>query len=405
MSAANRSPRFTTLMCGAIFIYFVACLFPLPALFFMPAALVLAPLVSYALAAGGLAWVRAERRLPSRLWPDEQVEVELRIENHAWLPKCLLQLEEQLPAGLQGDPDDPPGCVVPMLWADTFSHRYPLVAQHRGRYQLPPVQATALDAFDLFRARRTVGPANEVVVYPRRLNVAAHTLHAPNLDGLVQRRRPTASGTDFRATREYLPGDDLRRVHWRSTARRGEAIVVEFEEPATTDLCLVLDASPAALLGSGRDDTFETAVTLAASLVEHELERGNAVGLVCDHPDCPPLPLTRERHDRLRFFEQLAVVAATSPRPFTASLELAAELVPTAAVALILSPACDDATLLALRALTRQHAVAYVWIDPAGYPDAAPVAAEGFLSSLKTQGATVFRVGRENPVLGLSKPL
>ena len=80
MTAAARSPRLATLMFGALFIYLVAVLFHLPVLFFMSAALVLAPLASYWLAAGGLSQIRAERRLPSRLWPDERVEVELRLE-------------------------------------------------------------------------------------------------------------------------------------------------------------------------------------------------------------------------------------------------------------------------------------------------------------------------------------
>ena len=396
MVAASRSPRFATLMFGALFIYVVGMMFGMPTLFFMSAALAIVPAVSYALAAVGLRDIEAERRLSSRLWPDERVEVELRLINHNWLPKCLLHIDEDLPAGLTGDPADPPGCVIPMLWGDTYCHRYPLIANQRGRYVLPPVVTTAVDTFDLFRARRRTGPANEIVVYPRRVPLNNHVLHAPALDGLIQRHRPLATGTDFRATREYLPGDDLRRVHWRSTARRGKPIVVEFEEPASTDLFVVLDTSGEGVQGDAADNSFETGVTLVASLVEHELERSNAIGLLLDtDPPCH-LPLTRERHDRLRFFEALAVVATGPGRPFAATVQAAAELVPSSAVVLLVTASTSPALHGAVAHLVRHHAVALAWLDPAGYPGVDGADGGAFLSGLRPLGVAPFRIIRDD---------
>ncbi len=403
MLASARSPRFTTLMFGALFIYFVAVLFQLPMLFFMTSALLVVPMVSYLLAAAGLRHVAAERRLPARLWPDERTRVELRVRNHAWLPKCLLRVDEELPDGLAGDPLDPPGCVVPMLWDEPFVHRYPIIARHRGRYLIPPVAVTALDTFDLFRARRQVGPGNEVVVYPRCVPVNTHELHAPNLDGTYHRSRPIASGTDFRATREYQPGDDLRRVHWRSTARRNHPIVVEFEEPTTTELFLVLDVGVDNVLGTGRDNTLETGITLAASVVSDELEHGNAVGLWIGTPSPVRFPLTRERHDLLRFLEALAVVEP-APQPFAATVAQVAELAPSTAVTVLVSSSLDQVLVGSVALLARRRAAAYVWLDPTGYPGAAERSGDGFLSELKRLGVVTFRVRREGIAAGLAQP-
>ncbi len=406
MTSTSRSPRFATLVFGALFIYLVAVLFHLPNLFYMTSALVVAPGISVLLAKLGLRQVIAERRLPSRLWPDERVEVELRLENTSLFPKCLLRVDEELPPGLEGDPRDPPGAVVPILWGDPAVHRYPITARRRGRYMLPPVMTTALDTFALYHAKSQQGAGNEVVVYPRRVPLHAHGLHGPSFDGVIRRRRPIASGTDFRGTREYLPGDDLRRVHWRSTARRNKPIVLEFEEPATLDMVLVLDLDPGPVYGAPGDDTFETGVTLAASLIEHELEHGNAVSLVMDRDDAGELRLTRERHDLLRFFERLALAAPKAGTDFAALVRQVATSAPSQAVLLLLSGRLDERFLDELRRIAQDRPVSYAWLDPASYPEGGvAVDPTSFLERAKVSGASCFRIRREAIGEGVVRPV
>lgn len=396
MTSTSRSPRFATLLFGALFIYLVAVLFHLPNLFYMTAALVVAPGISVLLAKLGLRQVVAERRLPSRLWPDERVEVELRLENRSLIPKCLLRVDEELPAGLEGDPREPPGAVVPILWGDPAVHRYPITARRRGRYLLPGVVTTALDTFALYHAKSSQGAGNEVVVYPRRVPLQNHGLHGPSFDGVVKRRRPVASGSDFRGTREYLPGDDLRRVHWKSTARRGKPIVLEFDEPATLDMVIVLDCDAGPIYGEPGDDTFETGVTLAASLIEYELEHGNAVSLMLEPEDAIEVRLTRERHDLLRFFERLALVEPEGGADFPELARQAATSAPAQAVLLLISSRLDERFLDVLRRIAQERPVSYAWCDPAGYPvGGAAIDPTSFFERAKVAGASCFRIRRE----------
>lgn len=407
MLASRRHFRFVTLMCGAVFIYAVALIFSLPALYFFCACLLVLPAVSYCLAAFGLGRIKGERRLPARLWPGDKVDVELRLQLESFFPKCLLRIDEQLPVGLAGDPRQPPGCVVPMLWGDTHVYRYPLTAVHRGRYRLPALRCTALDTFDLFAASREVGPADELLVYPATVPLRDHALHSPTLVGQIRRRRPSSDGTDFRATREYRPGDELRRIHWRSTARRGTPIVMEFEEPASLDMFVILDASTGSLVGEGKVTNFETGVTLAASIVEHELDRGNAVGLLCQSEQRLHLPLTDERHRLLEFFEALALVEADCPEPFARTLAGALDDVPSGVEVLIISGSEDTALVASVqRLLQRQHPVALAWLDPRGYPGIENGAAgEALLQAVKSVGGLPFRVRRGRIAAGLAEPL
>lgn len=407
MLASRRHFRFVTLMCGALFIYVVALIFSLPALFFFCACLLAQPAVSYFLAAYGLRAIRGERRLPARLWPGEKVDVELRLRLESPLPKCLLRIDEQLPDGLAGDPRHPPGAVVPMLWSDPHVHRYPLLAVHRGLYRLPPLRCTAVDAYDLFTASREVGPGDELLVYPATVPVKNHALHEPSMRGQIRRRRPVSDGTDFRATREYRPGDPLRRIHWRSTARRGEPIVMEFEEPASLDLFMVLDAGPAGVVGEGKRTNFETGVTLVASLIEHELERGNAIGVLVEAEARLLLPLTDQRHRQLAFFEALATVEPVCERSFATVLATAEGDLPEGAQVVLVTGDPDLAIGDSVRRLLgRQHPVALCYLDHRGYPgaDGAETGAR-FIAAMRQLGAAVFAIRPGAIAEGLAAPL
>lgn len=406
MVSAARYPKVMTLAIGFAFIYFVALLFHLPSLFFMAAALLCAPLVSYLLARAGLQHVEAERRLPERLWPDQQVTVEIRIRNHAVLPKCLLRIDEVPPVGFEPSRNEPPVCVVPMLWSEPYYHRYPITARKRGLYELPSVMVTAVDPLDLFRTRRSVGPSNEVLVYPRVVPLGLLSLHDSRTEGRVEQRPQMIGGSEFRGTREYHPGDDLRRVHWRSTARRGEMIVVEYEEPATADLFVILDVSAGSEVGSGMVTTLETGVTMAASVVAHELDHGNAVGLHLDGDPPRSFALTRDRPELLSFLEALALVRADRERSFESVVASVVPQLPSGVEVMLISTSRDRRVATALADLVRHsHAVAYCYLDPRGYNGGDEVEDESFLAALAGLGVRVFRIRDGDIVRGLSEPV
>nr|WP_276612330.1 DUF58 domain-containing protein [Kineococcus vitellinus] len=91
--------------------------------------------------------------------------------------------------------------------------------------------------------------------------------------------------------REYRVGDDLRRVHWRSTARRGAVMVRSDEHPGRPDVVVLLDDRAAAHAGRGAASSLEWAVTAAASAAVHLQRRGHRVRLLHDGTFDPPREL------------------------------------------------------------------------------------------------------------------
>jgi uncharacterized protein (DUF58 family) len=141
--------------------------------------------------------------------------------------------------------------------------RIEIVAWRRGPLVLAGGLVAAADPFGLFRAWVRVPAPRTVLVLPRR-----HPLPPLNLPGSTQYQRggvALAAGIgeseEFVALREYRRGDSLRRVHWRSAARRGELVVKEFQDEYFVRHALVLDT----FCEASRDALFEEAVAVAAS--------------------------------------------------------------------------------------------------------------------------------------------
>jgi uncharacterized protein (DUF58 family) len=153
--------------------------------------------------------------------------------------------------------------------------RYPVPTQRRGVVPLGPLRVGRRDPFGLARVQRTFGATGQVWVYPLLHPITAvPTGSARSLDGLAE-KVPHGSIT-FDALREYVIGDDLRHVHWRTSARMGQLMVRERVDTSRPRLAVLLDDRAAVHHG----DTFEDACEAAASVVAAALRADLGVHLL-----------------------------------------------------------------------------------------------------------------------------
>ncbi|WGX94669.1 DUF58 domain-containing protein [Nocardioides sp. L-11A] len=163
-------------------------------------------------------------------------------------------------------------------WERTVS--YPVRSDLRGRYVIGPVVARLADPFGLVERRRPIGGTAQLTVTPRVVPLPSIPLAGGWQGAGEHRPQAFASGSaEDVSVREYRRGDDLRRVHWRSSARIGELMVRREEQPWEAHATVLLDNRRLAHRGQGPASSLEAAVIAAASVAVHLEQHGYAVQL------------------------------------------------------------------------------------------------------------------------------
>jgi uncharacterized protein (DUF58 family) len=243
--------------------------------------LIALPLVAAAVVARTRYRLSCARSLaPNRVPAGQPTEVILRLENMSFLPTGVLLLEDEMPYTLGGRPR----FIIDRIGPEQHrTVRYPVRSDARGRYRVGPLRLRLADPFGLVELTRSFSTVDRLTVVP-----AVHSLPSVRLGGARDAGGESVSrtvairGDDDAATREYRNGDDLRKVHWRSTARVGKLMVRREERPWQSRATLLLDTRGIAHRGDGPGSSFEWSVSAVASIAVHAARHGYAVQLITD---------------------------------------------------------------------------------------------------------------------------
>jgi uncharacterized protein (DUF58 family) len=220
---------------------------------------------------------------PGRLFHDAEGVVELQLTNTGRLPTATMEVRDRVPATLA----DRTSVLVPAMSPGLRGRttvRYRVRGAHRGRFQLGPLEVRLRDPFGLVARRKALPGSSQLVVYPPVWQLPGGVpLGGTTTTGGEGRARPLPSGEELANVREYVRGDDLRTVHWASTAHRGKLMVRQAEAPQDPRSLVLVDVREDRHEGSGPASSFETVMAVAASAIYHLASRGRQVALV-DRP-------------------------------------------------------------------------------------------------------------------------
>ncbi|MDH6110014.1 uncharacterized protein (DUF58 family) [Kitasatospora sp. MAP12-15] len=225
--------------------------------------------------------VASGRRLtPQRAQAGQEARVHLRVDNISRVPTGLLMLEDKVPYVLGPRPRFVLDRVEPSGFREVS---YRVRSDLRGRYPLGPLQLRLTDPFGMCELTRAFNAADVLTVVPRVQKLPEIRLAGEWAGyGDSMSRAVALAGDDDTVPREYRHGDDLRRVHWKSTAKYGELMVRREEQPLRARATVLLDTREIGHRGNGPASSFEWAVSCAASVGTHLLERGYQTRLLAD---------------------------------------------------------------------------------------------------------------------------
>ena len=253
---------------------------------------------------------------PAKVHAGQSSRVEIRLQNLRRQATPLLRLRDPV-SGTEGAE-----LLVPPLDRHAVAAAsYRLPTERRGIHRVGPLEVVVGDAFGLVRSATEAAEAVEVTVLPRidQIEPVPFTVGHDPLAGSLQPNALGRAGDDFYALRPYVVGDDLRQIHWPSTARHDELLVRQQEQPWQGRTTVVLDLRRAA----HDAESIEVAVSAAASIVNANCQRNDLVRLVTTDGNDSGFAVGRAHLGAM--LEHLAVVQPTGMASLKAMLEVLKE--------------------------------------------------------------------------------
>jgi uncharacterized protein (DUF58 family) len=261
---------------GAVLLWLAAYVVAGKAMYLFAYGLALLLVLAFVLAPRRLRLEGEREGLYPRIQEGDRLDVEVKLTAHRRMSTFIL--EERVPDRL-GRPVRVP--ITKLSSGSTVSHHYGLRATRRGVYQVGPLVAVAGDPLGLIQRETVVAEPFELLVHPRVETVSDRPLTRQFEDPPIRPpvSKPFPSGLEFYGMREYVPGDDLRRIVWRASARTGKVMVREAEQGITDRITIMLDTDRGAHSrdGEGLSESFEAGIRVAASLGVRHLREGYEV--------------------------------------------------------------------------------------------------------------------------------
>lgn len=232
-----------------------------------------------------------------RAFCGDEVTFELSLANRKVLPLPWVQIEEELdeqlllPESVSTSPSHRPGRVVlknlmPLGWYHKVKRIYTVRCMKRGYFAFGPTRIQTGDYFRFHVKEMEVEDTAYLMVYPRIVPLSRLGIRSRDPFGdLRLRRHLFHDPVRVSSVREYAPGDPMKRINWKASARVGQLQTKVFEHTTSMDLAIFFDVRTVRQPFWGEvTQLLETGTIATASIANHLVEKGYRVGLYVNHP-------------------------------------------------------------------------------------------------------------------------
>lgn len=297
---------------SSIFLILVAVITSQRDLFVMAAFFYILPFISWAIGALSLQKIDVYRELPSVGWEGDEITVKYILTSHSPFPHFMLSIADPFPEEFKRKSVF--NELLCVLSKGKVEHTLKVELNLRGNYTLEWLSLNAMDPLGLFRFTKRKRAHSDILVYPTPYDIPLFTMNQEDQFGLQTRKHHFSlyAGDIPDGLREYIPGDPLRRIHWKSSAKMQKPYVMEFEECVGHNLIILPDLSPDSHVGSGKQSTTEYIIHLSASYVREAIRQNYAVRLLTTDLNNPANQMGRGHSHMMNILTQLAQLKPNS---------------------------------------------------------------------------------------------
>ncbi|MGD1120304.1 MAG: DUF58 domain-containing protein, partial [Dehalococcoidales bacterium] len=324
--------------------------------------------------------VEYKRRLShNQVFFGEEIVFEIEVTNRKPLPLPWLQIEDELPERvtlLKGKTTESSEDrvmllnIFPIGMYNRVKRRFPMKCDQRGAFLFGPTRLRSGDLFGFFRREQLIDTTDYLMVYPRLVPLEKLGIPSRQLFGDIRLRQHLFQDPVLTAgVREYLPGDSLKRIHWKSTARLGRLQTKIYEPTTTIDISIFFDVRTlkAPFWGS-IFQLQELGIITAASISQAALSAGFRVGLYVNQitrfsQGMVGVPHSQHPEQLPRILEALAQLHQTETIAMSKHIRQQASSLPWGSTLLLITAQPDEkllATLMDLRRVGRSMALVVI---------------------------------------------
>lgn len=366
-------------------------------------------LVAFAEARGLLRGLTLRRQHHPRAFQNSALFVSLQLQADRPGSGELILVEDEFPPGntsrirrlVEYPMEEGSGALL--AYKGTCDHR-------RGMYFLGPVRLEACDALGFFRREEVVECITRLLVYPEAVELTRARVLGDGVlpNAGLEMTGKSGAGEEFMGLREYRPGDPMRRVHWKSSARHGELLVKELRQEITTLVTFFLDLGRLGLVGVGDQTSMEYGTKCCASLAKRAHALGHQMQLFAIGRKVEHLPPGSGMSHLLSLLDRLTFLKAEGDSGFLAVAADLAGFLPRGSTAVLIQGATtidsDAARRLVGRLAVRRILPIFVVIDDRAFikifreqedSHAQALPLEETVTLLQLAGARVHLVGKD----------
>ncbi|MBU1087454.1 MAG: DUF58 domain-containing protein [Candidatus Omnitrophica bacterium] len=249
-----------------------------------------------------------QREMPPQAHEGELISVRIKLRSRFALLDQSMEIEDVFTAG--GPNYKPKTIYLNGISKGKIQFAYQEFCYKRGCYKIGPFKAKIFDPLGLFYMQKEIYVYSSLVVYPSIFQVYNLPFILGHLAPRFGEQTTRISGNyeEFYGIREYQQEDGWRRIHWRSTARASELMVKHFEQSSQWKAMLVLDCCKANSVGFGKNNTFEYAIKIIASLTKYLMFKNASFGFLANTKTPLRINISKGKNHYYKILDKLAVI-------------------------------------------------------------------------------------------------